>query len=156
MYGDRGYKKLLTLKFCLIISKSIKRGRIITNFLLNKKRWRDIPTQNALHLWRDMCKLFWVQTREYIYTCFFFYENQARNKCLKFTLIGNLMPLLTVTCDQASFFKRRPDRRLFLLETLNLSSKRNSWIHELPFDGRVCLKGNKDEAFLVSLENKAF
>lgn len=74
MYGDRGYKKLLTLKFCLIISKSIKRGRIITNFLLNKKRWRDIPTQNALHLWRDMCKLFWVQTREYIYTCFFLWK----------------------------------------------------------------------------------
>ena len=37
-----------------------------------------------------------------------------------------------------------------------LASKTNSWIHKLPFDGRVCLEGNKSEAFLVSLEYKAF
>ena len=39
---------------------------------------------------------------------------------------------------------------------LNLTSKTNSWTHKLPFDGRVCLEGNKREAFLVSLEYKAF
>ena len=44
----------------------------------------------------------------------------------------------------------------FLLEMLNLTSKTNSWIHKLPFDARVCLEGNKGEAFLVSLEYKAF
>ena len=39
---------------------------------------------------------------------------------------------------------------------LNLTSKTNSWIHKLPFDGRFCLEGHKREAFLVSLEYKAF
>ena len=39
---------------------------------------------------------------------------------------------------------------------LNLTSKTNSSIHELPFDGRVCLEGSKGEAFLVSLEIKTF
>ena len=29
-------------------------------------------------------------------------------------------------------------------------------MHKLPFDERVCLEGNKGEAFLVSLEYKAF
>ena len=38
----------------------------------------------------------------------------------------------------------------------NLTSETNSWIHKLPFDGGVCLEGNKGEAFLVSLEYKAF
>ena len=44
----------------------------------------------------------------------------------------------------------------FLLEKLNLSSKRNSGIHELPFDRNFCLRVNKTEALLISLENKAF
>ena len=35
---------------------------------------------------------------------------------------------------------------------LNLSAKRNSWIHKLLFDRKVCLEGKKREAFLISLE----
>ena len=69
-----------------------------------------------------------------IYTWFF--KNRARNKCLTFTLIGNLMPLLTGNVK--SHLKNK-----FL-------------INEFPFDERVCPEGNRSEAFLVSLENKAF
>ena len=44
----------------------------------------------------------------------------------------------------------------FLLKKQNLTSKRNSWIQERPFCRNVCLEGNKSEAFLICLENKAF
>ena len=51
-------------------------------------------------------------------------------------MIGNLIPFITAE--------------------EKLTKQIHSWIHEVPFDRNVGLEGNRSEAFLISLENKAF
>ena len=73
-----------------------------------------------------------------MYTCFF--ENRTTKTCQSLALIGNLMAL--VTWKVKSHLKKK-----------FLNTWTSIWFDLIWF---VCLEGNKSEAFLISLEYKAF